>query len=80
MIIATKIIILICIGYIVGAAIQAIRDRMKPTRHERYVAGRLEDLTNDGMIDLMHHQYTRYKKVNSLQINMQALWERWVRV
>lgn len=27
MIIATKIIILICIGYIVGAAIQAIRDR-----------------------------------------------------
>lgn len=27
MIIATKIIILICLGYIVGAAIQALRDR-----------------------------------------------------
>lgn len=79
MIIATKIIILICIGYIVGAAIQAIRDRMKPTRHERYVAGRLEDLTNDGMIDQMHHQWDRYQAVNPQQINRHALWQKWIR-
>lgn len=79
MIIFTKIVILLCIGYIVGAAIQAVRNHFKPTRHERYVAGRLEDLTNDGMIDTMHHQWSRYQAVNPLQINQHALWQKWIR-
>ena len=39
----------------------------------------LENLTNHGMIDLMHHQWERYKKVHSYQINMHALWQKWIR-
>lgn len=40
---------------------------------------RFEELTNEGMIDVMHHQWTRFIAVNPLQINRQALWEKWIR-
>ena len=40
---------------------------------------KLENLTNEGMIDLMHHQYTQFKALNKLQINLHALWRRWIR-
>lgn len=40
---------------------------------------KLENLTNHGMIDLMHHQYTRFKSVHPFQINMTALWQKWIR-
>lgn len=40
---------------------------------------KLENLTNEEMIDLMHHQYTRFKALNKLQINLHALWRRWIR-
>lgn len=36
-------------------------------------------LTNEGMIDLMHHQWCRFKAVHPLQINMTALWQAWIR-
>ena len=38
-----------------------------------------DELTNDGMIAQMYHEWTRYKKVNYLQINMGALWQKWIR-
>ncbi len=34
----------------------------------------LEQLDNLGMVDMMFHQWTHFKSVNSLQINMTALW------
>lgn len=40
---------------------------------------KLEALTNHGMIDLMHHQWERYKSVHPFQINMTALWQKWIR-
>lgn len=40
---------------------------------------KLEALTNHGMIDLMHHQYSRFKSVHPFQINMTALWQKWIR-
>lgn len=40
---------------------------------------KLELLTNDGMIDLMYHQWNRYKVVNSHHINLGALWQKWIR-
>lgn len=40
---------------------------------------KLENLENEGMVDMMFHQWTRFKSVNSLQINMTALWQKWVR-
>ena len=40
---------------------------------------KLDALTNEGMIDLMHHQWERYKAVNPLQINLNALWQKWIR-
>lgn len=43
------------------------------------IEAKLENLTNEGMIDLMHHQYTRFKALNKLQINFHALWRRWIR-
>lgn len=39
----------------------------------------LEQLENPGMVDMMFHQWTRFKSVNSLQINMTALWQKWIR-
>lgn len=43
------------------------------------IEAKLDALTNEGMIDLMHHQWQRYQAVNALQINMQALWQKWIR-
>lgn len=40
---------------------------------------KLEALTNEGMIDMMYHQWERYQKVNPLQINIHALWQKWIR-
>lgn len=40
---------------------------------------KLEALTNDNMISLMYHQWNRYKTVNSHQINLTALWQKWIR-
>lgn len=40
---------------------------------------RLQNLENEGMVDMMFHQWTRFKLVNSLQINMTALWQKWIR-
>ena len=40
---------------------------------------RLQNLENEGMVDMMFHQWTRFKSVNSLQINMTALWQKWIR-
>ena len=42
-------------------------------------AAQFDALTNEGMIDLMHHQYTRFVSVHPLQINMTALWQKWIR-
>lgn len=39
----------------------------------------LESLTNEGMIDLMYHQWQRYQAVHPLQINGHALWQKWIR-
>ena len=40
---------------------------------------KLEALTNDNMINLMYHQWNRYKVVNSNHINAFALWQKWIR-
>ena len=40
---------------------------------------KLQDLENEGMVDMMFHQWTRFKSVNGLQINMIALWQKWIR-
>lgn len=40
---------------------------------------RLQNLENEDMVDMMFHQWTRFKSVNSLQINMTALWQKWIR-
>ena len=40
---------------------------------------KLQDLENEGMVDMMFHQWSRFKALNSLQINMTALWQKWVR-
>ena len=40
---------------------------------------KLEALTNDNMISLMYHQWDRYKTVNHNQINLTALWQKWIR-
>jgi len=37
------------------------------------------ELTNEGMIDAMYHQWSRYKSVNANQINLNALWQKWIR-
>jgi hypothetical protein len=39
---------------------------------------KLEQLTNEGMIDLMHHQLTRAKSVH-FHINQTAFWQKWIR-
>ena len=40
----------------------------------------LESLTNHGMIDMMSHQWERYKSVNSTRKNKVALWQKWIRL
>lgn len=45
---------------------------------KRDLHAKLENLGNDGMIDLMHHQFTRFQEV-SIYINENALWQRWIR-
>ena len=40
---------------------------------------KLDALENVGMIDMMYHQWERYKAVHPLQINLNALWQRWIR-
>lgn len=40
---------------------------------------KLQDLENEGMVDMMFHQWTRFKSVNKLQTNMTALWQKWIR-
>jgi hypothetical protein len=39
---------------------------------------KLNNLTNEGMIDLMHHQYTRAKSTH-FHINQLAFWKKWIR-
>lgn len=69
---AIVIIVLWLIGYAVGSAISNKRDDE--------INSKLEALENEGMIDLMHHQWERYKSVHPLQINMTALWQKWIRL
>lgn len=68
---ALTIIVLWLIGYAVGTAISNGRDKD--------IDDKLEALTNEGQIDLMHHQWERYKSVHPFQINMTALWQKWIR-
>lgn len=37
-----------------------------------------QNLTNDGMIDLMYHQYTRAQSATP-HINVFAFWQKWIR-
>ena len=39
----------------------------------------IESLTNEGMIDMMYHQWQRYQAVHPLQTNGHALWQKWIR-
>lgn len=41
---------------------------------------KLNNLTNDGMIDMMYHHWKRYKSVNSIWKNKVALWQKWIRL
>lgn len=60
-------------------------DNIKLTRKDKNMLThkqlqvKLQDLENEGMVDMMFHQWSRFKSVNSLQINMTALWQKWVR-
>lgn len=40
---------------------------------------KLDNLTNDGMIDMMYHHWQRYQNTHSQFINKTALWQRWIR-
>lgn len=40
----------------------------------------LENLTNHVMLDMMSHQWERYKFVNSIWENKAALWQKWIRL
>lgn len=68
---AIVIIVLWLVGYAVGTGIASKRDDD--------INSKLEALENTGMIDLMHHQWERYKSVHPFQINMHALWQKWIR-
>ena len=39
---------------------------------------KLDNLENFGMIDLMTHQFNRYKEVTHFTLN-QAIWQSWIR-
>lgn len=41
---------------------------------------KLNNLTNDGMIDMMYHHWKRYESVNSIWKNKVALWQKWIRL
>ncbi len=68
---AIVIIVLWLVGYAVGTGIASKRDDE--------INSMLEALENTGLIDLMHHQWDRYKSVHPFQINMTALWQKWIR-
>lgn len=68
---AISIIILYAIGYGVGVLIRNIRGN-------RDLNDKLENLTNEGMLDLANHQWNRFKSVN-IHINEHALWQKWIR-
>lgn len=66
-----SIVILYAIGYGIGVLIRNIRKN-------RELNNKLENLTNEGMLDLAHHQWNRFKSVN-IHINEHALWQKWIR-
>ena len=66
-----SIVILYAIGYSIGVLI-------RNSRSNRELNDKLENLTNEGMLDLANHQWGRFKSVN-IYINEHALWQKWIR-
>ena len=66
-----SITILWAIGYAIGSL---LRDKKNKENNDK-----LEALTNDGVVDLMYRGWKRYQSVHPLQINQQALWQKWIR-
>lgn len=73
---ALTIITLYLIGYTVGSIVKHIKDART---YRRDLDNKLNDLTNDGVIDVMHHAWSRYQHV-TFHLNRQALWEKWIRL
>lgn len=68
---AISIIILYAIGYGIGIL-------FRNSRKNRELNNKLENLTNEGMLNLANHQWNRFKSVN-IYINEHALWQKWIR-
>ncbi len=46
----------------------------------RELEQKLENLTNDGMIDLMWHQFKRFEAIQKLTFVPDiAIWKKWIR-
>ena len=45
---------------------------------EKSIQKRIDNLENTGMIEMMTHQFNRYKKVTHFTLQ-QAVWKSWVR-
>ena len=48
------------------------------SEQEKSLEKSLSDLENRGMIDLMYHQFERYKGVTHFTLQ-QAIWQSWIR-
>lgn len=44
---------------------------------EKSILQKLDNLENSGMIELMYHQFERYKKVTHFTLQ-QAIWKSWL--
>lgn len=40
---------------------------------------KIDDLENEGMIDMMFHQKQRFLSTHNNWINQNALWQKWIR-
>ena len=45
---------------------------------EKSIEQKLDNLENRGMLDMMTHQFNRYKQVTHFT-NTQAIWQSWIR-
>lgn len=45
---------------------------------EKSIEQKLDNLENRGMLDMMTHQFERYKKVTHFTLP-QAIWQSWIR-
>ena len=45
---------------------------------EKSILNKVDNLENTGMIEMMTHQFNRYKKVTHFTLQ-QAVWKSWVR-